>query len=194
MKLQRPALLVLIGACVFAIGASLVVISLHSAPAPARSADRAARTTGVTGAATTTASGQAEAATASEVAIPAGDQAVAVTPANATAALAGYLGPGDMVDVYASDKVVTVPAAFRPCAALVASAVPVIDVSAQTPEYRTHAGTARSVPGSVTVLLAATGAQAPALVYAAQNEQVYLSEIPHGGTAASTGGCTGEGH
>jgi Flp pilus assembly protein CpaB len=127
----------------------------------------------------------------SEVAIPRGDQAVAVTPATGSAALAGYLGPGDVVDVYATNKVAAVPAGIRPCATLVAADVPVLDVSVQTAEYKGHAGAARAVPGSVTVLLAASGAQSPSLVYAAQNEQIYLTEVPSGSGAAPGNQCAG---
>lgn len=179
-KLERPALLVLIGVSVFAIGASLVVLSLHSHTTGGSTADRRTAPP-VTG----TALKPAQPINTSEVAIPPGDQAVAVTPATGTAALAGYLGPGDVVDVYATNKAVAVPAAALPCATLVAAGVPVLDVSVQSPEYKGHVGGARSVPGTVTVLLAATAAQGPPLVFAALNEQVYLAEVPSGGTAPS---------
>ena len=184
MKFERPALLVLIGASVFAIGASLVVLSLHTrttAPPAVGQSHLPALGTAVR---------QGQTVNTSELAIPPGDQAVAVTPATGTAGLAGYLGPGDVVDVYATYKVAGAPAQSLPCSTLVAAGVPVLDVSVQTPEYKGHAGTARSVPGSVTVLLAATAAQSPSLVFAAQNEQIYLTEVP-GGAAAPVSSCVG---
>ena len=184
-KFERPVVLVLIGASVFAIGASLVVLSLRTrttTPPVGRQGALPALSSTVR---------PAQAVNTSEVAIPPGDQAVAVTPATGTAALAGYLGPGDVVDVYATSKVAGGPTLVLPCATLVAAGVPVLDVSVQTPEYKGHAGAARSVPGSVTVLLAAAAAQSAPLVYAAQNEQVYLTEVPTGGGAPSAGSCTG---
>ena len=185
MKFERPVVLVLIGASVFAIGASLVVLSLHSDT----TTPTAGRHTPLPVAGTTLS--QAQAVNTSEVAIPIGDQAVAVTPANGTAGLAGYLGPGDVVDVYASAKAIGPLVPVVPCAAVVATDVPVLDVSVQTPEYRGHTGTARSIPGSVTVLLAATSAQSALLVFAAQNEQIYLTEVPRGGGSRPTGPCAG---
>lgn len=187
MKFERPALLVLIGASVFAIGASLVVLSLHTRT----TTPSVVRQDNVPALGSTVKQGQA--VNTSELAIPPGDQAVAVTPATGTAGLAGYLGPGDVVDVYATYKVVGAPAPVLPCAALVAADVPVLDVSVQTPEYKGHAGAARSVPGSVTVLLAATAAQSPPLVFAAQNAQIYLTEVPGGAGAPSAAGCVGGG-
>lgn len=184
MKFERPALLVLIGASVFAIGASLVVLSLHARTAAPP----------VVGQSHLPALGSAvkegRVVNTSELAIPPGDQAVAVTPATGTAGLAGYLGPGDVVDVYATYRVAGAPTLSLPCASLVAAGVPVLDVSVQTPEYKGHAGATRSVPGSVTVLLAATSAQSPPLVFAAQNAQIYLTEIP-AGTVSPADSCAG---
>ncbi|HZU71668.1 MAG TPA: RcpC/CpaB family pilus assembly protein [Acidimicrobiales bacterium] len=192
---RRPTVLVLVGVTVFLIGASLVMVSLRGKPALASGSARAP--------APAAAAGTPRAAAAhvpSEVSIPPGDQAVAVSPATVAAGVGAYLGPGDVVDVYASitklsQTVQGAPIPLPvPCTLLVAADVPVIDVSAQVPTYKGHENsTGRNLPSAMTVLLAATTAQAPSIVFAAVNEQVYLTEVPDASAPAPAGTCTGTG-
>jgi hypothetical protein len=76
----------------------------------------------------------------------------------------------------------------------VAANVPVIDVSVQAPAFKGHeAAGARNLPTSLTVLLAATTAEAPSIVFAAGNEQLYLTEVPDASAPAPAGTCVGTG-
>lgn len=108
---------------------------------------------------------------------PKGDESLALTFSSSASGLAGYLQPGDHVDVYANViKDTSKPgAAALPCVALVAPKVEVLDVSDVVPAYRTNpSGGGRQSPGSITVLVAVTPAQAPAMVFYTSNEQLYL--------------------
>lgn len=130
---------------------------------------------------------------AGPLAPPKGDETVAITLNSAAAGLAGYLQPGDDVDVYGNviKKASTATATAVPCVALVAPKLPVLDVSDVVPAYRTNpANGGRTVPGTVTVLVAVTPAQAPALVYYASNEQLYLVGS-HDATVAPSATCSG---
>ena len=197
MMNRRPLFMVLVGSAVFLVGAALVLMSLQSRPASAASRGH------VLAASSSTPAGAAgSVVSTSEVGLAPGHQAVAVTTPSPAAGLAAYLGPGDVVDVYAtithlssagggsaSDSSAPVP-----CTVLVAADVPVIDVSLQVPEFKAHeSSTGRQLPTSVTVLLSATTAQAPALVFAAGNESIYLAEVPTGLAPAPAGTCVGTG-
>jgi hypothetical protein len=195
MMNRRPVFMVLVGSAVFLVGAALVLMSLQSGPASAASRGRVAASTATT-------AGTAPTISTSEVGLAPGHQAVAVTTPSPAAGLAAYLGPGDVVDVYATithlsslGGAASPPSpAPVPCTVLVATDVPVIDVSLQVPEFKGHqSSTGRPLPSSVTVLLAATTAQAPALVFAAGNESVYLTEVPNGQAPAPAGSCVGTG-
>ena len=194
MMNRRPVFMVLVGSAVFLVGAALVLMSLQSRPAVAASRHVAAS---AAPAATT-----GPMVSTSEVGLAVGHQAVAVTTPSPAAGLAAYLGPGDVVDVYATITHLSSPgggaaeasAAPVPCTVLVAADVPVIDVSQQVPEYKGHSSsTGRQLPTSVTVLLSATTAQAPGLVFAAGNESIYLTEVPGGQAPAPAGTCVGTG-
>jgi hypothetical protein len=193
MMNRRPVFMVLVGSAVFLVGAALVLMSLQSRPASAASRH-------VASSASVPAAAAGPAASTSEVGLTAGHQAVAVTTPSPAAGLAAYLGPGDVVDVYATITHLSSagpgPAAGStapvPCTVLVAADVPVIDVSLQVPEFKGHQSSAgRPLPGSLTVLLSATTAQAPALVFAAGNESIYLTQVPGGTAAAPAGTCVG---
>lgn len=128
---------------------------------------------------------------AGPLAPPKGDESIAVTLPNGASGLAGYLQPGSDVDIYANvTKTTTGPAAV-PCVTLVASRVPVLDVSDVVPAYRTNPSSGgRAVPSSITVLLGVTPAQAPGIVYYAANEQMYLT-ASNQATATPSGTCVG---
>jgi len=195
---RRPLVMVLVGAAAFLVGASLVVVSLKAGPASAAGKGRPAVS------APAGSNSGAGAASTSEVATPEGHQAVAVSPASDAAGLAAYLGPGDLVDVYASITHLSSPGGgpasgpgaqtLVPCTVLVAADVPVVDVSLQLPEFKGHeSSTGRQLPTAVAVLLSATTAQAPAIVFAAANESVYLTEVPGAKAPAPAGTCYGTG-
>lgn len=215
---RRPTVLVLIGLTVFVLGTALVLAGLHAGSPAAGSTIKAgsgsdAGSGSATGSRSAAAGSGSGAATGhdqshSEVQLPSGHQAVAVTPTTAAAGLAAYLGPGDIVDVYVSidkasatgfgtDGGAATPEAPVPCTVLVAADVPVIDVSDQLPEYGSSGGgstssagsTGRTAPQSITVLLSATTAQAEAIVWSAANESVYLTEVPSSDAPAPAGTC-----
>jgi len=123
---------------------------------------------------------------------PKGEESIALTLPNGASGLAGYLQPGQKVDVYAD---VTHAASssgkalVTPCVTLVQSKVQVLDVSSAVPAYvsdPTSAG--RSVPGTMTVLVAATPREALNLIYYTTNEQLYLTESAQS-HAAADGSC-----
>lgn len=127
---------------------------------------------------------------AGPVAAPAGDQSVAVTLGSSAAGLAGYLQPGSYVDIYAN-VVKGGAIAHLPCVVSVAHKVLVLDVSDEVPAYRSNPTSGgRSAPGSITVLLAVTPAQAPTIVYYTSNEQLYLLATNQSGAPVS-GACSG---
>jgi Flp pilus assembly protein CpaB len=121
---------------------------------------------------------------------PAGDESVAVTIPSGAAGVAGYIAPGDDVDVYGVvDKVTGNTSMPVPCIARLYTKVQVLDVSTQVAPYRTNKTTAgRSTPGSITFFLAVTPAQAQTLIFYTTNEGLYLttaasSPPPSGSTA-----------
>lgn len=122
---------------------------------------------------------------------PKGDESIAVTLSSAAAGLAGYLQPGSDVDVYGNVVKTTIGAHPVPCITLVASKIEVLDVSNVVPAYRTNPTSGgRSLPSNITVLLAVTPAQAPAIVYYASNEQIYLA-ASNQSTAVPSSTCSG---
>ena len=128
---------------------------------------------------------------AGPLAPPKGDESVAVTLPNGAAGLAGYLQPGSDVDIYANVTKTTIGSRPVPCVALVASHIQVLDVSDVVPAYRTNPSSGgRSVPSSITVLLAVTPAQAPGIVFYSANEQMYLTAANQSTTAPSSA-CVG---
>jgi Flp pilus assembly protein CpaB len=111
---------------------------------------------------------------------PAGDESVAITIPSGAAGVAGYIAPGDDVDVYGLVSKVSVPGGSTtmslPCTTRLYSKVQVLDVSTQVAPYRSDKSTAgRSTPGSITFFLAATPAQAQTLIFYTTNEGLYLT-------------------
>jgi Flp pilus assembly protein CpaB len=115
-------------------------------------------------------------ADAGPLAPPAGDESIALTLGSAQSGLAGYLQPGDNVDIWGNVIKTTGGGNLpNPCVSLVAPKVEVLDVSDVVPAYRSDpSSTCRTVPTTETVLVAVTPQQAPALVFYASNEQLYL--------------------
>jgi Flp pilus assembly protein CpaB len=110
---------------------------------------------------------------------PSGDETMALTLNTSAAALAGYLVPGDNVDVFANvTKTTQGPGTASlptPCVTLVAPHVEVLDVSDVVPAYRgTQQANGRVAPGSETILVAISPAQAKTLVFYTSFEQLYL--------------------
>ena len=138
-----------------------------------------------------------ELAAASTMPLPTGDQALTVTIGSGAAAVAGYLKPGDTVDVYATVSKLSAPSVLNagvPCTELVAANVPVLDVSTVVPGYAQQpTPTGRATPPNVTVLLAATSDQAPQLVFMTTNESLYLAKVPAGQPAPPLYQCVGTG-
>jgi len=123
---------------------------------------------------------------------PKGDESMALTLGNGASGLAGYLQPGQKVDVYANvthAASATGKALVTPCVTLVQTKVQVLDVSSAVPAYVSDptAG-GRSVPGSMTVLLAVTPQEAMKLIYYTSNEQLYLTQSDRSRTAVD-GSC-----
>lgn len=147
--------------------------------------------------------------------IPEGMQAVSIT-VPFTAGVAGYAGPGDVVNVYHS----ILPGAAGapeplPLTQLLASNVEVLDVSDEvaprradpivtadgTPETTTPT---RTGSDSITLLLAVDASLAEQIIFASTNDELWLTLVPedqepsttpgvtYGGTDAPTDAPTGE--
>ncbi len=157
------------------------------------------------------------------IAIPTGEQAITVT-VTGPAGLAGYLVPGSNVDIYANiDKLsaippgnVPVPANLAiPCTELTMTSIEVLDVSTVVPALgsTTTAGasttsggsassttattappTDRTIPASLTLLLAVNPQQSRELTFMSQNETLSVVQTQKGTTPPPIGVCesTGE--
>ena len=111
--------------------------------------------------------------------VPAGDESLTITLNSAQSALAGYLQPGQKVNIYSNISKLTSSGASAanqalPCVTLVASQVTVLDVSNAAAPYSSAVQGGRTVPTTITVLLAVTPQEAPAVVFHAVNESLYL--------------------
>lgn len=126
------------------------------------------------------------------VSVPSGDESVAVTLNTGQASLAGYLQPGQNVDVFSNVvKVSSGTLSSSPCVDLVAPKVEVLDVSSEVPPLSSSPSAGgRNVPGSVTVLLAVSPQLAPKIVFYAMNEQLYLVATD-GANPAASNSCYG---
>ena len=126
-------------------------------------------------------------ASSGSLAVPAGDESVAVTLNTGQASLAGYLQPGQNVDIFSNVvKVSSGTLSSSPCVDLVAPKVEVLDVSSEVAPFSSSPSAAgRNVPGSVTVLLAVAPELAPKIVFYAMNEQLYLVATDGAKPAAS---------
>lgn len=126
---------------------------------------------------------------AGPLAPPKGDESVAVTLNSGAAGLAGYLQPGDDVDIY-GNLIKGSGNLTLPCVTMIATKVEVLDVSNEIPAYRSNPTSAgRTVPGSITVLLAVKPDQAPQVVFYADDEQLYLVATNQASVTAS-GSCS----
>jgi Flp pilus assembly protein CpaB len=134
------------------------------------------------------------------ISIPQGLDAMTVAIGGAEN-LAGYLQPGSHVDVYANiTKVSTggtstgVSASIPvPCTELAMTNIEVMDVSSTSPSLGATKGSAtgRSVPGSVTLLLALTPGQARSLQFLSQNEAISVVQPDQEVNPPTVGQCIG---
>lgn len=118
--------------------------------------------------------------------IPEGKQAVAVK-LPFVPAVAGYVGPGDVVNIYANVK-----GAGEPVTKLVLANVEVLDVSQEVPPRRTTSdpNNVRPAGTEITYLLALDAAQAEKVIFLAANESLYLTLVPKGQPPATTPGSS----
>lgn len=132
--------------------------------------------------------------------IPEGMQAVAVT-VPFTSGVAGYAGPGDQVNIYAS-VAPDAPGSPDPAprTVLLATNVEVLDVSDEVAPRRAEPvantdGTvatttpARSGGDAITFLLALDAGKAEEVVFASTNDELWLTLVPEGGEPATTPGA-----
>lgn len=135
----------------------------------------------------------------SAISLPKGLDGITITTTG-VAGLAGYLQPGSNVDVYAnitrlsSGSTNTNNNTPIPCTELVMGDIEVLDVSSVSPALGTHpTSTGRSLPSSLTLLLAVSPAQARVLTFMAQNETLSVSQTQKGASAVTVGECIGTG-
>jgi Flp pilus assembly protein CpaB len=134
-------------------------------------------------------------ASTTSISLPKGDDGITITTSG-VGGLAGYLQPGSEVDVYANiDKLssgsnqANVPI---PCTELAMSNVEVIDVSSIIPAYGNHVGAAeRTLPTTVTLLLAVNPSQGRTLSFLSQNESLSVTQTQKGNTSVPVGQCIG---
>jgi Flp pilus assembly protein CpaB len=148
---------------------------------------------------------------ASAISVPTGQDAISITTTGVSA-LAGYLQPGSDVDVYANiSKLSTtpvgapLPAAALPCTELTMTNIEVLDVSTVVPVLNTNptptqsaaaatAGTnGRTVPPSITLLLAVSPSQAQEITFMTQNETLSVAQTQTGAAPPAPSVCTGTG-
>ncbi|HEU5152798.1 MAG TPA: Flp pilus assembly protein CpaB [Iamia sp.] len=121
--------------------------------------------------------------------IPDGQEAVAVT-VPFTAGVAGYVGPGDRVNVYASITPDTAGAPTSPRTELLLGDVEVLDVSDEIAPRRAETIASGDTPTTqaardgareITLLLAVDPAEAEQVVFATTNNQLWLTLVPEDG-------------
>lgn len=128
----------------------------------------------------------------SAVSLPKGMNAVTITM-NGTQGLAGYLAPGDRVDVYGNlTKVSTGSSLPVPCTELAMSNIQVLDVQSTVPSYASHHTAAgRTIPTSETLLLAVTPSQARTIEFLSQNESLSVVQTQSGVNSVPLNQCIG---
>ncbi|MGP0032074.1 MAG: RcpC/CpaB family pilus assembly protein [Acidimicrobiales bacterium] len=136
------------------------------------------------------------------ISVPKGQDAVTITTTGA-AGLAGYLQPGSHVDVYANITKVTAGQNSDqsqsaglpvPCTQLVMSGIEVLDVSNVVPALGTHPSAAgRTVPLSMTLLLAVYPSQAQEIAFMSANETLSVVQSQKSATPPPPGVCIGTG-
>jgi Flp pilus assembly protein CpaB len=141
-------------------------------------------------------SGQLMASTSS-ISVPTGLDAMTVTITGAQA-LAGYLQPGEHVDVYANiTKVSTNSAASStlplPCTELAMADIQVLDVSSTSPSLSgtKAAEGGRTIPPSETLLMALSPTQARTLTFLSQNEAISVVQTQQDTVPPVVGQCIG---
>jgi Flp pilus assembly protein CpaB len=186
---KKSTQLVIIGVSVFIIGAGLVFVGLHShgnKPAKtATSSSSASLAGGGTGSGTLVTTQSQGSSLPVSVPIPKGMQAVAVQM-DAVPGLAGYVKPGDTIDLYATVKGgpgtptrSSATTRLAPYARLLLSNVKVLDVSG---------GTAKSAAANPTFLLALSGQDAEKVIFVAKFESLWASLVPAGQAPEHTRG------
>lgn len=146
----------------------------------------------------------------SAISVPAGLDAMTVTISGA-GDLAGYLQPGAHVDIYANITRLSTgpnPPVPVPCTELAMTNIEVLDVSNTAPSLSASqpkgaaaaadataaaSGASRSVPGSVTLLLAVQPTQARTLQFLTQNESISVVQPQQEVNAPPVGQCIGSG-
>jgi Flp pilus assembly protein CpaB len=133
------------------------------------------------------------------ISLPKGDDGVAISMAG-VAGLAGYLQPGSDVDVYANINKLsqgTQPlssAIAIPCTELLMTDIQVLDTSSVVPALgRSSSSAGRTVPSTITVLLAVNPNQARVLQFMSQNETISVAQTQKGTQSVAVGACIGTG-
>lgn len=110
--------------------------------------------------------------------IPEGKQAIALT-VDATAGGAGYVGPGDHVNLYSFIAPGTAGVTTSPHSQLLVSDVEVLDVSQEiTPRRASNGEVEGSAGGSLTLLLALDAQQAEAVIFATNADTIWFTLLP----------------
>lgn len=143
-------------------------------------------------------------ASTSSISLPKGEDGVTITLSGVNG-LAGYLQPGSDVDIYANITKLSDGGSTNgngssgniplPCTELVMSKIEVLDVSSVVPSLSSNPTVAggRSVPSSITLLVAANPTQARLLTFMAQNETLSVTQTQNGAGAVPVGTCIGTG-
>jgi Flp pilus assembly protein CpaB len=152
------------------------------------------------------------------ISLPTGDDGITVS-VSAPEGLAGYLQPGDQIDLYADVSKLSadantgkfVPAGTPiPCTALIAPDITVIDVSDTSPAFDPHAATttattsgsstaptgptARVIPTTLTLLLAVTPAEAQTVAFMSSFEGLYVAETQKSAPSPAPTQCLSTGN
>ena len=143
----------------------------------------------------------------SAISLPSGKDGVTIT-VSGVSGLAGYLQPGSNVDVYADiSKLSSIQSTSNtgntaanasnvslPCTELLMSDVEVLDVSNVVPALSPHVTSAgRTIPTSITLLMAVSPDQARTITFMAQNETLSVTQTQRGTTPPPVGQCIGTG-
>jgi Flp pilus assembly protein CpaB len=140
-------------------------------------------------------------ASSSAISLPKGKDGATIT-VTGVAGLAGYLEPGTDVDVYAnitklSQGTGSIPVSGNitlPCTELIMTGVEALNVSNVTPGLSANASSAsRTVPSSITILLAVTPSQARLLTFMSENETLSVVQTQRGAPSVPLGACIGTG-
>jgi Flp pilus assembly protein CpaB len=135
------------------------------------------------------------------ISLPRGLDGITVTTTG-VGGLAGYLEPGSRVDVYANvtklsalSSGVSVPANLAvPCTELLMTNIEVLDVSTTVPALGSHPSSeGRTIPSSITLLLAVSPAQAREAAFMTQNEALSVTQTQSGTFPPTVGACIGTG-